>query len=100
MEDKWKSNKEEHLKLSAAAAEKYDELYEKANFATGSYMRYEIETVKRFISQAPSNCIALDLENNCVRKNSGGTCTKFMNAKYVTLWAQTWLFDIAIEHGL
>lgn len=61
MEDKWKSNKEEHLKLSAAAAEKYDDLYEKANFATGSYMRYELETVKRFIAQAPSKSMALDL---------------------------------------
>jgi SAM-dependent methyltransferase len=57
----WKSNKEEHLKLSAAAAEKYDELYEQANFATGSYMRYELDTIKRFISQVPSRNIVLDL---------------------------------------
>lgn len=61
MKDKWKINKEEHLKLSAAAAEKYDELYEKANFATGSYMRYELETLKRFISQAPSRNMVLDI---------------------------------------
>lgn len=61
MENNWKSNKEEHLKLSAAAAEKYDELYENANFATGSYMRYELETVKRFVNLAPSRNMALDL---------------------------------------
>jgi len=61
MDDKWKLNKEEHLKLSAVAAEKYDDLYEKANFATGSYMRYELETVKRFTAQAPSRSMALDL---------------------------------------
>ncbi len=61
MDNKWKSNKEEHLKLSAEAAKQYDELYENSNFATGSYMRYELETVKRFISQAPSKSIALDL---------------------------------------
>ncbi len=61
MDENWKTNKEEHLKLSAVAAEKYDDLYEKANFATGSYMRYELETVKRFIINAPSRNIALDL---------------------------------------
>ncbi len=61
MDNKWKSNKVEHLKLSAEAAKQYDELYENSNFATGSYMRYELETVKRFISQAPSKSIALDL---------------------------------------
>ena len=37
--------------------------------------------------------VALDLENNCVRK-SGTTCTKYMNKKYVTLWAQTWLEEV------
>jgi hypothetical protein len=41
----WKLHKERHKELSAAAAEKYDELYEKANFATGSYMQYELETI-------------------------------------------------------
>lgn len=61
MNDKWKLNKEEHLKLSAAAAEKYDDIYEKANFATGSYMQYELATVRRFIDQVPSKDIALDL---------------------------------------
>lgn len=59
--ENWQSKKEEHLKLSAVAADKYDEIYEKSNFATGSYMRYEIETVKRFTSQSPSKKIALDL---------------------------------------
>ena len=59
--DTWKEFKEEHLKLSAAAAEKYDQLYENANFATGSYMRYELETVKRLAVQAPTRSLALDI---------------------------------------
>jgi len=61
LEKTWNSQKEEHLKLSAIAAEKYDEIYESANFATGSYMKYELETVKKFASQAPARSIALDL---------------------------------------
>lgn len=40
--------------------------------------------------------IALDLENNCVRV-SGGLCQKYMNKKYVTLWAQTWLDTVAAK---
>ena len=40
--------------------------------------------------------IALDLENNCVRK-SGSTCTKYINKKYVTLWAQTWLAEVTAK---
>ena len=40
--------------------------------------------------------IALDLENNCVRV-SGGVCQKYMNKKYVTLWAQTWLDMVAAK---
>jgi len=59
--ENWKEKKEEHLKLSAAAADKYDELYETTNFATGSYMNYELETIKKFIDFAPSKSIALDL---------------------------------------
>lgn len=50
----WKKGKDAHIALSAAAAEVYDELYEAANFATGSYMRYELETIGRYIGQAPS----------------------------------------------
>ncbi len=43
--------------------------------------------------------VTLDLENNCVRKDSAGTCLKFMNKKYVTLWAQTWLATVALKTG-
>lgn len=57
----WKQGKEQHLALSAAAAEVYDELYEHANFATGSYMRYELETIGKYIVQAPSLSLAVDL---------------------------------------
>lgn len=59
--DSWKSLKAEHVRLSAAAADKYDELYENANFATGSYMRYELETVRRFAAQSPTRAVAVDL---------------------------------------
>ena len=38
--------------------------------------------------------VALDIENNCVR-SSGGVCKRYMNKKYVTLWAQTWLDEVA-----
>ena len=38
--------------------------------------------------------VALDIENNCVRSISG-VCKKYMNKKYVTLWAQTWLDEVA-----
>lgn len=59
--DLWSQRKQDHLALSAAAAEAYDELYEQANFATGSYMRYELEVIDRFIRDAPSTTFAADL---------------------------------------
>ncbi len=43
--------------------------------------------------------IALDLEDNCVRKGSNGTCLKFMNRIYVTLWAKTWLNAVKEKTG-
>ncbi len=43
--------------------------------------------------------VALDLENNCVRKDASGTCTKFINRKFVTIWAQTWLDEVASRTG-
>src|SRR5690349_1685342 len=61
MIDIWKTHKEEHLALSAAAADKYDEIYEHANFATGSYMRYELEVIEKSIQEAPSLSLAIDL---------------------------------------
>lgn len=57
----WKKAKAEHLALSAAAAEVYDELYEAANFATGSYMRYELETIGKYVREAPELSLAVDL---------------------------------------
>lgn len=38
---------------------------------------------------------ALDLENNCVRTNSSGSCSKYATRASVTLWAQTWLAAVA-----
>jgi prolyl-tRNA editing enzyme YbaK/EbsC (Cys-tRNA(Pro) deacylase)/ubiquinone/menaquinone biosynthesis C-methylase UbiE len=57
----WEKGKQRHIQLSDAAADKYDELYEQANFATGSYMRFEISTISRLIDQAPAQTLAIDL---------------------------------------
>lgn len=42
---------------------------------------------------------ALDLENNCVRVSSSGTCTKYTSRNFVTLWATTWLAAVADKTG-
>lgn len=59
--DDWEAGKAEHLRLSQAVAERYDEVYESATFATGSYMRFEVETISRACLQAPATSIAVDL---------------------------------------
>lgn len=38
---------------------------------------------------------ALDLENNCVRVSTSGSCTKYAARNAVTLWANTWLSAVA-----
>ena len=43
--------------------------------------------------------IALDLENNCVKKSSNGNCTKTMPRSLVTLWAETWLQTVEEKTG-
>jgi len=48
MED-WKQNKQEHIRLSDKAADEYDKLYAASNFATGSYMDYELKIIDRAI---------------------------------------------------
>lgn len=58
---RWADGKARHLALSAAAAERYDELYEQANFATGSYMKYEIKKLRDAATLAPDHEIAVDL---------------------------------------
>lgn len=42
---------------------------------------------------------ALDLENNCVRASSSGSCAKYTSRSLITLWAQTWLQDVAAKTG-
>lgn len=42
---------------------------------------------------------ALDLENNCVRVSSSGSCTKYASRATVTLWANTWLSAVAEKTG-
>lgn len=85
--DKWEVGKQEHLNLSAVAADHYDELYEKANFATGSYMRYELDTIGKFISSAPSSSIAVDL-------GCGTGRDSFLIAKHFT---QVYAYDFSPE---
>lgn len=87
MADNWQKNKEEHLALSAAAADQYDELYEHANFATGSYMRYELETIERFIPYSPSLALAVDL-------GCGTGRDSFLLAKH---FGQVYAYDFSID---
>ncbi|HDL85350.1 MAG TPA: methyltransferase domain-containing protein [Candidatus Acetothermia bacterium] len=57
----WKQGKQEHQRLSDAVADRYDDVYETSSFATGSYMRFELETITRCANSAPSNAAAVDL---------------------------------------
>ena len=43
--------------------------------------------------------VALDLENNCVRKNKSGDCTKYLSRTLVTAWAETWLQTVEEKTG-
>ena len=43
--------------------------------------------------------VALDLENNCVKKNSAGSCIKTLPRSLVTLWAETWLETVEEKTG-
>jgi lysozyme len=43
--------------------------------------------------------VALDLENNCVKRGSSGTCQKYMQRNLVTLWAETWLQTVEEKTG-
>lgn len=43
--------------------------------------------------------LALDLENNCVKKSRSGDCIKTMSRTMVTLWAETWLKTIEEKTG-
>jgi ubiquinone/menaquinone biosynthesis C-methylase UbiE len=57
----WQQRKSQHVALSDAAAEKYDQFYAQTNFATGSYMKYEHELLQRVIKSCRSRGLALDL---------------------------------------
>jgi Cys-tRNA(Pro)/Cys-tRNA(Cys) deacylase len=57
----WQNRKSEHIALSDAAAEKYDDFYSNSNFATGSYMDYEHRIINETIRLARSRSLALDL---------------------------------------
>jgi len=43
--------------------------------------------------------VALDLENNCVKKSKSGSCIKTMSRSMVTLWAETWLKTVEEKTG-
>ncbi|MFJ6831414.1 YbaK/EbsC family protein [Streptomyces sp. NPDC091209] len=57
----WETGRAEHLKLSEAVAGQYDEIYAEANFATGSYMNYEIQVLDQWSREAPDHDLAVDL---------------------------------------
>lgn len=42
---------------------------------------------------------ALDLENNCIRTSSNGSCAKYASRNAVTLFAKTWLATVAEKTG-
>ena len=43
--------------------------------------------------------VALDLENNCVKKNRSGNCVKYLGRTLVTAWAETWLKTVEDKTG-
>jgi prolyl-tRNA editing enzyme YbaK/EbsC (Cys-tRNA(Pro) deacylase)/SAM-dependent methyltransferase len=57
----WDDGRAQHLELSEAAAAHYDEIYAYSNFATGSYMDYEVKTLERWAPEAPDQNLAIDL---------------------------------------
>ncbi|MFJ9901673.1 YbaK/EbsC family protein [Streptomyces sp. NPDC101152] len=57
----WEIGRTEHLKLSEAVADRYDDLYAESNFATGSYMDYEIQVLEQWSHEAPDHDLAIDL---------------------------------------
>lgn len=59
--DSWESIKKQHIELSDAAAEKYDEIYGDANYATKAYMDYEVEIIKDVMGRISNKSLALDL---------------------------------------
>ena len=63
VEDSWSLGKQRHKELSDSAAREYDQIYASSNFATGSYMSYELEVIERAIDllNPKRRGIALDL---------------------------------------
>lgn len=57
----WEQGKRAHIELSDQAAERYDEVYAKANYATASYMDYELKRLKELVQSSPDKSIAVDL---------------------------------------
>ncbi len=66
--DLWNAHKDVHRALSAEAAEKYDELYEVSNYATGLYMRYELDLINKFITHLPDRNTAIVLGSGTGRE--------------------------------
>jgi len=57
----WEELRRQHLQLSEAAAIDYDETYSIGNFATNSYMDYEIRLINKLALRAPDRNLAVDL---------------------------------------
>jgi len=59
---RWQEGKKIHIKLSEKASDTYDKDYAKANYSTGLYMQYELETIDRAIAALKNKrSLALDL---------------------------------------
>lgn len=63
--DSWSIGKQHHKKLSDKAAEEYDQSYATSNFATGSYMQYELEVINRAIELLDKNRRRISLDLGC-----------------------------------
>lgn len=64
-EKEWEEGKKQHIKLSDTAAERYDDNYAETNFATGSYMNYELEVVAKGVDLLEEHRRNLALDLGC-----------------------------------
>lgn len=63
--DKWAEGKLHHKQLSDTASVQYDDLYAASNFATGSYMQYELQVIDRAIDLLDKNRCRIALDIGC-----------------------------------
>lgn len=85
--NEWQENKSRILELSAYAADNYDITYEHSYYATGSYMRYELQEVRKLAGHTISHLLAVDV-------GCGTGRISFELSKY---FSKVYAFDISRE---